>query len=178
MRPRASLMNEFSYILDVKDIGDAGRSFAFSANPDERAALVHRLGLEKLRSLSVSGHIRPLSDGRTMLVQGSFSAEVVQSCVVTLDPVESRLEETFEIRYVSNGDLAAATEHDVEVSPEDTDEEPFDGTSIDLGAVAVEFLSLALDPYPRKPRAEFAFETAPEQDLGPFAGLAKLRNKV
>ncbi len=75
-----------------------------------------------------------------MLVQGSFSAEVVQSCVVTLDPVESRLEDTFEIRYVSNANLAAATEYDVEVSPEDTDEEPFDGTSIDLGAVAVEFL--------------------------------------
>ena len=171
-------MNDFSYILDVNDVADGGRDFAFAASPEECAALGQRLGLRKLVSFEVSGQIQPLSDGRTILVQGGFVAEVVQSCVVTLDPVESRLEDTFEIRYVPGGDGAVATESDVEVSPDDGDVEPFDGQSIDLGAVAAEFLSLALDPYPRKSGVEFTFDTAPERDLGPFAGLAKLRNKV
>ena len=45
---------------------------------------------------------------------------------------------------------------------------------VDLGAYVVEDLSLAIDPFPRKPGV--AFE-APEQtgELSPFAVLAKLK---
>ena len=47
----------------------------------------------------------------------------------------------------------------------------------DLGALAAEFLALALDPYPRKPGVSFV-ETAPEaegpESVSPFAALRKI----
>jgi uncharacterized metal-binding protein YceD (DUF177 family) len=45
---------------------------------------------------------------------------------------------------------------------------------VDLGAYVVEDLSLAIDPFPKKPGVEFE---APEQkgELSPFAVLAKLK---
>jgi hypothetical protein len=54
--------------------------------------------------------------------------------------------------------------------------DPIIGGRIDLGALAAEFLSLGLDPYPRKPGVDFE---APEGDApgeeSPFAALGKLR---
>ena len=64
----------------------------------------------------------------------------------------------------------------VEVTPIDAPE-PLIGNSVDLGAIASEFLMLAVDPYPRK--AGVAFEPpAKEADTGgPFAALAALKKK-
>jgi hypothetical protein len=51
------------------------------------------------------------------------------------------------------------------------------GGVVDLGAVATEFLTLGIDPYPRKPGAEFAAPPAADNTPKPFAGLAALKNK-
>ena len=51
---------------------------------------------------------------------------------------------------------------------------------IDLGQVAVEFLSLALEPYPRTPGMDIAAPQAAAdaaRPASPFAGLAKLKPK-
>ena len=65
-------------------------------------------------------------------------------------------------------------EIDIEVllNEEEPPEPIVDGT-IDLGGVTLEFLALALDPYPRKPGVEFT-EPAPETPAGvPFAVAAR-----
>ena len=51
--------------------------------------------------------------------------------------------------------------------------DPIVDGKVDLGALAAEFLALALDPYPRKPGAEFAAPEVAEPD-SPFAELARL----
>ena len=43
---------------------------------------------------------------------------------------------------------------------------------IDLGALAAEFFALGLDPYPRKPGAEFVAPPEPAPPDSPFAALA------
>ena len=53
--------------------------------------------------------------------------------------------------------------------------EPLVGGTIDLGAVAVEFLMLGIDPYPRKEGAEFAAPSADLEGAHPFAALAALK---
>ena len=61
------------------------------------------------------------------------------------------------------------------LADEDEPPEPLVGGTVDLGAVAAEFLILGIDPYPRKDGAEFA---APRADLAgehPFAALAALK---
>ena len=50
-----------------------------------------------------------------------------------------------------------------------------DGTA-DLGAIAAEFLLLGIDPYPRKPGAEFAQPAQEGAATTPFAALAKLKD--
>ena len=53
--------------------------------------------------------------------------------------------------------------------------EPLIGGLVDLGALAIEFLILGLDPYPRRPGAVFQPPPAAKPDETPFAALASLR---
>ena len=64
-----------------------------------------------------------------------------------------------------------------ETEPRDVkwnDPEPLIGGVVDLGALAIEFLILGLDPYPRKPGAVFEPPQDHKPEAGPFAALAKL----
>ena len=55
------------------------------------------------------------------------------------------------------------------------DAEPLIGGTVDLGALAAEFLILGIDPYPRKPGALFQPPPDAKPDQGPFAALAALK---
>ena len=46
---------------------------------------------------------------------------------------------------------------------------------IDLGALTAEFLALGLDPYPRKPDADFQLRAIGDPADSPFAALGKLK---
>ena len=59
---------------------------------------------------------------------------------------------------------------------EDDPPDPIVDGKIDLGALAAEFVALALDPYPRKPGARFEpVDVEPDRERIPFAGLARLK---
>jgi hypothetical protein len=62
----------------------------------------------------------------------------------------------------------------VEVAVEQEPELLF-GDTVDLGALATEFLMLGIDPYPRKPGAVFVAEALEDEMDHPFADLARLR---
>ena len=171
-------MHEMSHIIETTDIDAAGRTFEFAADKSQRQALAARLGLVDLKKLTVAGNIRRAPDGPSILVDGRFLAEVEQKCVVTLEPVGSTLEEAFHVRFLAPADWQAYCARDVDAEPEDEDVEPLEAASIDLAATVTEYLALAIDPYPRRRDAEFTFDTGAEVDPGPFAALAKLRNKV
>ena len=64
----------------------------------------------------------------------------------------------------------------IEVTPVDAPE-PLVGGSIDLGAIASEFLMLAIDPYPRKAGVVFEPPAKDADTDGPFAALAALKKK-
>ena len=57
---------------------------------------------------------------------------------------------------------------------EDAPEPLVDGR-IDLGAIAIEFLMLGIDPYPRKPGVAFEPPKSDSDGAHPFAALAALR---
>jgi uncharacterized metal-binding protein YceD (DUF177 family) len=104
--------------------------------------------------------------GEGVKVAGRFDAEVEQVCVVTLDPFPATVSDTIERYFLPNA-RAAEPEADID---------SFADGVIELGEVVVESLSLALDPYPRKPGAEFhGVEDGPgsaEPVSSPFAVLA------
>ena len=137
------------------------------ADEAERDLLSRRLRIEAVLSLTCRFRLRRA--GAAVLADGALDARVVQSCVVSLEPVEQEVHELFTLRFVPSG------EEREDDDPEAPDELPYEGGRIDLGEAAAEQLALALDPYPRRPDA--VLEAGGEEDgtANPFAGLAWLK---
>lgn len=157
--------------------------FDLAPEPQEKPEIAEFLGLEALRELGFRGEILPIGDDEWR-VEGRLRAEVVQICVVTLVPVTNLVEEDVARTYVPEEEFSLPEE--IDFDPEAEDEPDPYGNSIDLGALALESLSLALDPYPRAsdvPPVEV--EAIPpgakplsSEELKPFAKLAVLREKL
>jgi len=123
-------------------------------------------GLREILSASASLDVTPKGRGRFQ-VEGRVQARIGQTCVVTLDPIENEIEETVDLIFVPGVAPAA----------DDAAPEPLLDDTVDLGALATEFLILGLDPYPRKPGAVFELPQDVKPDPGPFAALAGLKDK-
>jgi uncharacterized metal-binding protein YceD (DUF177 family) len=158
---------EFSRPLALAAVPAGGQRLALEAGPEERAALARRLGLLALEALSAELALAPGPDG-AVAVTGQLAAEVVQECVVSLEPVRQRVAEPVAWRLLPEGAEPADGE-------EDPDDIPCPGNQADLGEALAQQLSLALDPYPRAPDAELPEDPGAAAAHGPFAALAKLR---
>ncbi|PRX35016.1 Uncharacterized metal-binding protein YceD, DUF177 family [Meinhardsimonia xiamenensis] len=156
----------------------------FELRPDAetRARLMQALGLTGLRKLRLAGRLIPegAADWRLEAVLG---ATVVQPCVVSLEPVTTRIDEPVTRLYRAEpAPEPAAAEIEM---PAETDEEAM-SEMLDLEAILAEALALALPDFPRAPGAELgqaafgAPEGTPEQParIHPFAALAALKGKL
>lgn len=147
------------------------------ADEAARGRIAKALGLDALDSLAAAMKVTPWLDG--VRVDGHWRARVRQTCGVTLEPFDSDLEGEIHLRALPEGSaaLGGADERGRELDLDPEGEDPPDvlpDDKIDLGAYVVEDLSLAIDPFPRKPGVEFE---APQQkaEPSPFAVLAKLK---
>ncbi|PZX17554.1 uncharacterized metal-binding protein YceD (DUF177 family) [Palleronia aestuarii] len=149
--------------------------FALGPAEIDLAALAELLDVISIRKLRFTGLLRPQGQSGWEL-DAELGATIVQSCVATLEPVTTRIDETVRRRYV-----AGSVPHDLPLEqeiPEDVDEEPLPA-SLDLAALATEALALAVPPFPRADGAPPAdLDTAPpgaepirDEELKPFAGL-------
>jgi hypothetical protein len=150
---------------------------ALEADAGARGRIAKALGLDALESLTAEMRVSPWLDG--VQIDGRWRARVRQICGVTLEPFDSDLEGEIHLRALPEGSaaLGGADEAGRELDLDPEGEDPPDvlaDDKVDLGAYVVEDLSLAIDPFPRKPGVEFE---APEQKgaLSPFAVLAKLK---
>jgi uncharacterized protein len=150
-----------------------GRRYHIEAGEAERLALAAEIGIPEVRELVADLTLRPLRRG-AFAVEGSLQASVVQTDVVTLEPVEQRVEETVELTLApaeAAGPAAAA--------PDDPDAadapDLFHNGRIALGTLAAEHLALGLDPYPRASGVAFAAHIEDDSTASPFAALAKLK---
>jgi uncharacterized metal-binding protein YceD (DUF177 family) len=166
---------EFSRLIPVDRIPEAGLEERIEADESERAALARRFDLPEIRSFVGDFHIAPWRRGR-IHVEGRVTAEVVQRCVITLDPFPVELAFALERFFIAEG---ARRDHVEELEGDEPD--IVSGDAIDLGELAAEELALNLDPYPRKPGAELAAELGAVQPENvqrtadsPFAALGKL----
>ncbi len=155
----------------------------FELRPDAKAMDVIKDDLELLglRKLSFVGDVQAQGK-RDWVLAGKLGATVIQPCVVTLEPVTTRIDVPVTRVYLA--DWADPDEEEFEI-PEGDESEPL-GAEIDPAVVMVEALSLALPQYPRKDGAELqqADYTEPgkqamtDEDAKPFAGLAGLRDAM
>jgi hypothetical protein len=173
---------ELTRPIALERIGTRWHSHRVVASDAERAALAQRFGLLELPALSAELRLRRARAGRYVEIDGVLQARVVQSCVVTLEPVDSALDEPFALLLGPIG--APAPEPASSELIVDLDEpEPLEGDEIDIGELVAQQLSLALDPYPRAKdapdpaAAALGGDTAaPEPPAdGPFAALRARR---
>jgi uncharacterized metal-binding protein YceD (DUF177 family) len=166
--------------IDVGAVPAAGIERRFTANEAERAALAKAYGLREVRAFSADLVAKAAGRGAIM-IDGRVTADIVQDCVVSLEPVEQAIDEPVAVRFAREraDDAGRSGEIEVDLDAEDPPE-PLVGSSIDLGALAEEYFVLAIDPYPRAPGAEIPAESAGDPDdepESPFAALASLRGK-
>jgi uncharacterized metal-binding protein YceD (DUF177 family) len=167
--------NPWSVLVDVEDIPDAGLHVEIDAPEAVRAALRALTNLRELPRLSAVFDLA--RQGAGVRVAGRVSARVGQTCVVTLEPVESDLEESVDLVFAPT--LAESTKTGtVDLGQDEDSPEPLVGGKLDLGAIATEFLLLGIDPYPRKAGAEFAPVKADDGSARPFAALEALKKRL
>ena len=105
-----------------------------------------------------------------------FEADVVQQCVVTLEPVRSHIARDVQRRFRIKAVPRKRKMVPVELLSDDDEIELVDGSMIDLAAPLLEELSLGIDPYPRAPGVNFATPPEDKPPLeNPFAVLEKLK---
>ena len=150
---------EFSREFELEDLEEAPRQITLDAGEEERAQLAARFDQLSIGRLTADLILVWLEPGKVLSVSGRFEADVVQTCVITLDPVEAALDEEINLVFARDAEESA----DI-VDPEDA--EPLECDIIDLGELVAEELSLALDPYPRRPDIDPS-----SIDLGPGASL-------
>ena len=164
--------------LRVADLpGRKPTRFDLSPDAGTAGAIADWADISALNSLRLKGEIVP-AGRHDFDLRASFEAEVVQPCAITLEPVTTKLSETVTRRYVAGMEMPKGDEIEM---PEDDSAEPL-GDVIDLAAVALEALELALPLFPRVPGAELGEALASEpgtaplrdEDTRPFANLADL----
>ena len=166
--------------VDIGEIRE-GTARSITATQDELRAIADALNLQAVHTLTADVRIMPA--GRTdYVVEGRLRADIVQTCVVSLVPVEEAIDEPFSVRFSRAArrpeeNVGPGAEVHVDLSAGEPPE-PLVGSSIDLGPVIVEHLVLAMDPYPRAPGAQLPPEAAASldrDDSSPFAALARLK---
>jgi hypothetical protein len=164
--------------LAIHEVPETGRHVELVADDGTRASLAEAIGLRALPRLEASFDVsRQGRDG--LHVTGRVSATVGQTCVVTLEPIENEIEESVDLVFKPAGESDESEMSSESATSEVVDDdapEPLVGGVVDLGLVATEFLTLGIDPHPRKPDAEFTAPASGDDAAAhPFAALAALK---
>ncbi len=165
-------------IYNLGRLGSAGDEVVVSANTAELVQLAHWGSVRSVESFSAKIDLRRLSSSR-FSYDAVLQTEIVQDCVVTLEPVRSvlkrrtrrelHLAETS--RFPADGDVVVDP-----VSDDDDVREEIASLHYDLAAPLLEELVLAIDPYPRAPGVAFAAPPDPAtKPESPFAVLKNLK---
>jgi hypothetical protein len=134
-RPRRKSARPWSVPVTIGDVPEAGRRLDLVADPQTRAAIAKLAGLAALPRLVASFDVTLRGRGG-LHVLGSVSATVGQTCVVTLDPVESEIEEPIDLVFTpaALGSEASGQRGDSKVRAPDTRPKP--GSSARAAAVS------------------------------------------
>ncbi len=168
--------------LRIADLANkSATDFDLKPDANTRATISDTVGLSAIRKLTFSGAISP-EGARDWVLTGDLGATVVQPCVVTLEPVTTRLDEKVSRRYLA--DMPDVEGLEIEM-PDDDTAEPIPAT-LDLYAVLVEALTLAIPMFPRVDGAaldtisvsEPGVTPMTDDDAKPFAGLGALKQAL
>mgnify|MGYP000747601319 CR=1 FL=1 len=191
-----STQHEFVFNVPAAKIGREPMHFTFTADSKALRLLAKRYGIESVESLEGEVTLYREGDGVTIAANGSFTADVTQACVVTLEPVADHISETFEGWFLDESQAASFSralkkklEVEVGEMPLEDNEAPIGDErdepdmvvngNVEIGELVAQYLSLALNPYPHCPQARESGPMGEEEAKkpGPFAILKDLIKK-
>ncbi len=168
----------FERFYNLANLSEAGDEILFTSSREDLARLAHLAGVDAVDNFEATVTLRRLSPNR-FAYEATLTAAIVQSCVVTLDPVKSHVERRFQrVLQVSPGAARLPEPGNEIVLTLAGDEAPeeIQSTRYDLAAPLLEEFVLAIDPYPRAGGVTFeppaAQGPAPES---PFTVLKRLK---
>jgi uncharacterized metal-binding protein YceD (DUF177 family) len=177
--PHAPSHGRWRAFVPVAQIPGTGLHRDIEADEGTRAAMAEIAALRDISSARASFDLTPHSGGR-IHVSGRVQAKVGQNCVVTLDPIESDIDEEVDLIFApveQIPELAEPADDDDDRATQVADQpEAIENGMIDLGRLATDVLYLAIDPYPRKQGVVFERQaTAADPEDHPFAALKSLQ---
>ena len=152
---------EWCYPYRAENASPRGKQVHIAANAEQCKAVAARLEIVDVKSIAADLTLTLQNAGHILYITGTFKAEVVQECVVTGEPLDSVIEEQMEAWYADHDKaipfaraqqkIKAIEEGDeVQMLDEKDDPESMVDGQVDLGEVVVQFLSLTVNPYPKK----------------------------
>ena len=170
-----------SFKVHVARLPKRGMPVMIEADESQRQALAAIHELLEVKRFRVDAMVTEWSR-EGVRVSGHINADIVQACVVSLEPLPAVIDEEIDALFVPARSRLARQDWldtgEIVVSADGPDiPDTFEGEEIDVGAVAEERFALALDPYPRKADVDQAsFSTGDvEEEPSPFAQLARLK---
>ncbi|HWD25534.1 MAG TPA: hypothetical protein VG387_00105 [Rhizomicrobium sp.] len=171
----------FEADYDLGVLGRAGAEVQVKAEAEDLERIAQWAEVCAVESFGATVRLHKHSNNRFAL-DADLEADIVQNCVVTLEPLKSHISRTihrelllsYPIRLKPNETIPLAAGAGDDDAPEE-----IANLTYDLAAPLLEEFSLAIDPYLRAPGVEFA---APEPAAepareNPFAVLKSLKAK-
>jgi len=167
-----------SRLYNLNKLGQTGDEIALDADDAERAALAKSAAVLEVPKFAARIVLKK-SGANSFEIHYELAAEIVQACVVTLEPLVARITKDFvrNLHYTPNLRRAAG-ETEIIIAPGDDEmPEEIDSPHYDLAIPLVEEFLLAIDPYPRAPGVEFRVpEGMGDKPESPFAVLKGLKS--
>jgi len=174
---------EITHPLRISDIPKSKNTpFDVKFSDTEMTVIASIMSAVSVKKMRIMGKISP-SGAKDWILKATVGATVIQTCVVTLDPVQTRVDTPITLIFaadyqVDSGDSVAEMTTDENIEPL-TD-------VIDLTSIAIEAVALALPDYPKSPDAQLEISTfaadgvkpMTDADTKPFASLASLKDKI
>jgi uncharacterized metal-binding protein YceD (DUF177 family) len=170
----------FDAIVRIDRLPATGRDLNVSLDEPTRAALATELGIAAVQQFEAQVTVVPLRGG--IRAQGRLRATIEQPSVVTFEPVTQKVDEPVDRVFLPEAaDHMPTPGSEIFVDLEDDDfPDHLNGPEVDLSALLIEVLALAIDPYPRLEDESLEGLGIKDDaaDTGPFAALAKLKKST
>src|SRR6476659_536001 len=164
-----------SVIYDLSRLSEVGTELTVTATAAQRSELAKWAGISSVGAFEAKVALRRQSAGR-FSYEAALSVDIVQACVVSLEPVPAHLtlEISRELQLIKVPAKAQIAAEDLAPGADEGPEEIHD-SYYDLAGPLLEEFSLAIDPYPRAPGVAFESPQEIEPPENPFTILKQLK---
>ncbi len=194
--PRKKVLEqEWSDFIEGEKIDTHGRELKIEASEEQCANLCKRLKVNNIEGLKADLTVKRKPSSAVIHVMGRFQAIVNQTCVVSLEAFDTKIDEPLQGWFIDKESTVSFAEAkherevvkqqgEIEITDEKDDPESMVDGMIDLGELVVQHVSLALPPYPKKEgvSSEYTDESPPADDksslrTNPFEALKDWKEK-